>query len=437
MADPIRKEALGVLCESDSMSRESVDDAIRRHPEWSALDRAFYTALVETTLDWLVTIDAVIAAYSKTRIRKLHPVVRCAIELALAQILYMDRVPDHAACDESVKLVRKSGQTRYAGFVNGIIRNVIRERDALRARIQIDGRPVRLMRTDDGGWKVTDRRDMEYERLCNLSLAYSYPYWIVRHFETSYGDAEGILKGLRSQRRIHALVRTPGNFTTVEVEDPEEFIRSEEFHNGEYYIMDLSSMMPVYAAGHDENGNRDEEGFADRAEVLDLCASPGGKSVEAAILYDASVTSCDVSPRKTQRIQENVRRMHLESNISVQVNDATVFNPAFADRYDVVIADVPCSGLGVSGRKPDIRRHITEEGMSELADIQKRIIDNATGYVKKGGTLIYSTCTLNPAENEDQVRDLTARHPEFSIRASQTIYPDPSHDGFYYAILRR
>lgn len=429
MADQIRKAALQAVSDRDTLSGTKCDEILASHQEWDERDRSFFTALVETTLENLFTIDAVIAAYSKTRIRKLASEVLGAIEIALSQILFMDRVPDHAACDESVRLVKKTGSFRYSGFANGIIRNVIRDKSSLSARvIAADGHSVRLVRSEDGRWKVIDSRDTRYEEVCATALRYSYPCWIVEHFMRSYGGAVQILEGLTTRGKAHALVNTPGRFVTKEITDPEKLVRSDEFRDGRYYIMNLSSMQPVYSAA---------DFFPEKATTLDLCAAPGGKSIEAAILYDAHITACDVSEHKTAKIKENVSRMHLENNITVVKNDATVHNPAFDAKYDVVIADVPCSGLGVSGRKPDIRLHITPQSMDDLSHIQGQITDNASCYVKQGGTLIYSTCTLNPAENEEQVRAFVGRHNDFILKRSETIFPDGSHDGFYYAVLQK
>ena len=178
-------------------------------------------------------------------------------------------------------------------------------------------------------------------------------------------------------------------------------------------------------------------GLRPGSAVLDLCASPGGKSVAAAVLYRARVTSCDVSTQKTARIRENVQRLSLGDQITVTENDASAFRPDWADRFDAVIADCPCSGLGVSGRKPEIRLRLKPEDFTELASLQKQILENAARYVKSGGTLIYSTCTLDPQENEEQVAGFLKNHSDFSQIKQQTIIPDARHDGFFYSILHK
>lgn len=446
MEDTVRKEAFYTLLDSGEYSSEEIDASLYRHQEWGSRDRSFYTALVETTLENQTTIDAIISAYSKTRLAKIRPVVRVAAEVALAQIFFMDRVPDSAACNESVKLVKAGGEGRYTGFTNGLIRNIIRNKEHIEARVVIGNVSVRLAHTDNG-WKVTDPRLASYEHILDLSLTYSYPVRLVEHFEKSYGSAEQILKGLRAPRKTTALSKIPADELieklsaegitahalddhAVVFEEGTHPAKTKEFHDGLFYIMDLSSMQPVYQTG--QAGN-----FPDNAKVLDLCASPGGKSIEAAVLCDAHVTSCDISDSKTSRIQENIDRIDLSDRIQVMKNDATEYNPDFEGKYDVVIADVPCSALGVSGRKPDIRQRVTQQSMQDLAAIQRQILDNAAKYVKPGGTIIYSTCTLDPIENEQQVSAFLTASTEFTSVRQETIYPDEDHDGFFYAILSK
>lgn len=403
---------------------------------WDERDRAFYTALVETELSHQVTIDAVIAAYSSTRLKKLDKKVLSAVRLAAAQVFYMDRVPDSAACNEAVKLVKSGRTSRYCGFTNALIRQIIREKDSPEARVVCGSVSVRLRR-ENGSWKVTDEKYRKYEKLLSKSLTYSYPLWIVSFFEKNYPGVP-VLEGLCRKRRISALAavspdqingaRSYGikDLPAVFFGDGTYPALSEEFKAGDFYIMDLSSMQPVAAAGLNEG-----------IKVLDLCASPGGKSIEAALLGNASVLSCDVSELKVARIRENVERMHLGTRISVQVNDASKFNRDFENRFDAVIADCPCSGLGVSGRKPEIRLRLAEGDLASLTSLQEKILGNAARYVKPGGTLIYSTCTLNPGENEGQTDHFLHVHPDFTLKDEKTIYPDEDHDGFFYAIMAR
>ncbi|MDD6551549.1 MAG: transcription antitermination factor NusB [Lachnospiraceae bacterium] len=438
MADLIRKAAFETLAASDEHPSVLVKRTLDEHQEWDHRDGAFYTALVETEVAHQTTIDAIIAAYSKTRLKKLDTKVLAAVRLALAQIFFLEKVPDSAACNESVNILKASGHGKYAGFANGLIRHIIREKNSPQARVVSDNTSVRLKYVN-GHWQVTDQKQKAYQSLLDRSLRYSYPYWIVEFLYRNY-SGEPVLEGLTAKRQITAVSKVPPEKIDLECKgeqitdgvygltfpvgtNPAESV---SFRDGQFYIMDMSSMQPLINAGLEKG-----------VKALDLCASPGGKSVMAAWLYDAEVTSCDVSEAKTARIKENVHRLQLGDQITVAENDACIYNDKWESAFDAVIADCPCSGLGVSGRKPEIRLRLKSEDFTELAGIQKQILENAARYVKPGGTLIYSTCTLDPLENEDQVTGFLSRHSDFSLAKQQTIIPDDRHDGFFYSILQK
>lgn len=458
MADIIRKNALETLSHMGEHPSAEVKRTLKEHSEWSHRDGAFYAALVETAVGHLVTIDAVIAAYSSVRLKKLNTVVLASLRLALAQIIFMDKVPDSAATNEAVNLLKAEGAGKFSGFVNGILRHIIREKNQLMARIVLDNTSVKLKHIN-GHLQVCDRKQESYQEVCDKALRFSYPVWIVKFFEKAY-PGKPILEGLASKRHITAISKVSAEKINAETKNTSK-ISSEEinsansdvsqictgeeiadgiylltfpdgvnpaelsaFKQGLFYIMDNSSMQPLLNARLKKD-----------SRVLDLCASPGGKSVCAAWLYDAQITSCDISKEKTNRIKENVQRLDLYDKISVSENDACIFNPDWKEKFDAVIADCPCSGLGVSGRKPEIRLRLKPDDFTELSEIQKRILENAARYLKAGGTLIYSTCTLDPAENEEQVDAFLKAHSEFSLVKQQTIFPDESHDGFFYCIM--
>lgn len=442
MADIIRKNALETLVQMGEHPSVEVKRTLEQHPEWNHRDGAFYAALVETAVSHLVTIDAVIAAYSSVRLKKLNSVVLASLRLALAQILFMDRVPDSAATNEAVNLLKAERAGKFSGFVNGILRHIIREKNQLSARIVPGNTSVKL-KYINGHWKVCDKKQTSYQSVCDKALRFSYPVWIVEFFEKSY-PGKPILEGLSSKRQITAISTISAEEINAEassqicagekITDGIYLLTFSEgvnpaglkaFNDGLFYIMDRSSMEPLRNVSLKIGGR-----------VLDLCASPGGKSVCAAWLYASKVISCDISKEKTLRIKENMQRLDLYDKISVSENDACAFNPEWTGKYDAVIADCPCSGLGVSGRKPEIRLRLKPEDFKELSEIQKQILENAARYLKPYGTLIYSTCTLDPAENEEQIDAFLKVHPEFSLVKQQTIFPDESNDGFFYSILK-
>ena len=195
-----------------------------------------------------------------------------------------------------------------------------------------------------------------------------------------------------------------------------------------FNVQDVSSCKAVLALG-----------IRPGESVLDCCSAPGGKAVLASELAgpDGKVTSCDVSEAKTDLIRENIERLNCK-NIDVQVRDATVHIAEEECKYDNVILDVPCSGLGVIGKKRDIKYNLTSESLGSLTELQRKIIDSCVSYVKKGGKLMYSTCTMRRAENEEQVLYIKDNYGFDVIEGPVQLLPDGSgQDGFFYCILRR
>lgn len=363
-------------------------------------EKAFIKRLAEGTVERQLELDYYLDAFSSVPVRKMKPLIRCLLRMSVYQLLYMESVPDSAVCNEACKLAEKRRFRNLRGFVNGVLRNIAREKEAL---------------------PLPDK-DKEPERY--FSVKYSVPEWIVRLWVDEYGReiTETLLRGLL---QIHPVsLRFAGRLGEEErqslLEKMEKcgvqwkqspylsYLYTLEkcpgvgslpgFAEGSFTVQDVSSALAVEAAGI-QTGDF----------VLDVCAAPGGKTMLAAERA-GSVLARDISEEKTALIEENVARMGLE-NVQVQVQDATVFTPEYAGKADVLLLDVPCSGLGVMGKKRDIKYHVSREGMQSLSELQRQILDTSWSYVRPGGTLVYSTCTINAAENEEMVRYLTTRFP--------------------------
>ncbi len=353
-------------------------------------DQSFLKRLIEGTIERRITIDHVLDLYSTTPVRRMKKEVRVILRMGVYQLLYMDGVPDHAAVSESVRLIRKTPLRGLSGFVNGVLRSVERGRD-------------------DIAWPDKEKDEIKY-----LSVYYSCPEWIVTKLinEQGYENALSLLKlsiavrpvtarvNLSRATRDEALSKCKGTASdicdcAVTIDDRDNIAGISAFTEGLICIQDISSMLVCLAARIKEDD-----------EVLDLCAAPGGKSLHAAdMAVHGKVTACDVSEKKRALIEENIKRCHF-TNITTRVSDATVFDAALKESADVVIADVPCSGLGVMGRKNDIKYNLTQDAITELAQLHKKILKNAASYVRCGGTLMFSTCTCSLAENQENVQFL-------------------------------
>lgn len=311
----------------------------------------------------------------------------------------MDKIPDSAICDEAVKLIKKTALRNLSGFVNGILRNIARNRD----NISINSKSVR----------------------------YSVPEWLLKLLEDTVGEdrAEGFLEYCLDEHGVS--VRKCGTDDILVLKDPGHLTDLEEWKNGSIIVQDLSSSLPVKLAGIKEGDT-----------VLDVCASPGGKSIQASEKVGSSgmVIACDLSENKINRIKDNLLRLKRD-NIITEIQDATIRNEKYLETADIVLADCPCSGIGTISKKPEIKNRLKSDDCKALAEIQRKILDNVCDYVKPSGKLVYSTCTLDHYENEDNLRYFLNKHDEFTLENEQIMVPqkneDIPFDGFYIAVMKK
>lgn len=391
-------------------------------------ERAFITRVVNGTLERMIELDHIIHSFSKVKVNKMKPVIRMILRSGVYQIKYMDAVPDSAVCNESVKLAGKRGFTGLKGFVNGVLRNVSRNL----ARVEYPSREK-----DPEGY---------------LSIRYSLPAWLAAQWISEYGleKAEEIGEGFFAERPL--CVRC--NTSRISREELAERLRREgvevtpdeevpcalwlqgydhvaglpEFREGLFYVQDLSSMRVVLWADPKEGD-----------QVLDVCAAPGGKAIHVAEMLRGTgmVEARDLTDYKIGLLEENIRRAGL-ANIRAVKWDATLLDPEKEEKMDIVLADLPCSGLGVLGKKPDLRYKMTPEKEEELVRLQQKILSVVQTYVKPGGTLVYSTCTIHRAENEENTRWFLENHPKFRLKKERQLLPGADRgDGFYIAVMEK
>lgn len=422
-------ELLLEILEQKKYSHLVMKQVLDKYAYLDKKDRAFIKRIGEGTIENLIQIDYVINLFSKTKVEKMKPVIRTILRMSVYQILFMESVPDSAACNEGVKLAVRKGFHTLKGFVNGVLRNISRNKE--------------IIVYPDKNKSLSDY----------LSVTYSMPVWIVKMWISLYGEevTENMLKGLLEERpvTVRVLEELSEDEKQAWIDQVKEAgiqinpcnklayayhlsnINSVRevpgFLEGKFMVQDIGSMFVVEMA-HIKEGDT----------ILDVCAAPGGKSLHAAskLKGNGIVEARDVSEYKTGLILENVKRLGYE-NVSVKVWDATKTDETWIEKADVVIADLPCSGLGVIGRKADIKYRIKPEDIFEIAILQKKILKTISAYVKKGGTLIYSTCTISKEENEEN-RDYIIKELSFTLEEEKQLLPgiEPS-DGFYMARFTR
>ena len=391
------------IMEEGSYCHLVIRSVLQKYNYRDSRDKAFLKRLVEGTVERCIQIDYVLDQFSKVPVTKMKPFIRNLLRSSVYQLLFMDSVPDRAVCNEAVKLAGKRGFRQLSGFVNGVLRNIARKKEQIRFP------------------------EEEKDLVKALSVKFSMPAWLVEKFLEEQGEE-------KTRRMLEAFLKTkPVTVRLKEdlsVSEKEKLISGMEkagckteqhpylpyayciegaegmaslpgFQEGLFQVQDVSSMLVCECAGIQE-GDR----------ILDLCAAPGGKSIHAAQKLKGTglVVSRDISEEKTALIRENQQRMKIQ-NMEVSEGDARIFCEKDKEAYDVVLADLPCSGLGIMGKKPDIRYHAEKEGLEDLKALQREILKNAASYVKPGGILLYSTCTINRGENEENAVWLTRQFP--------------------------
>lgn len=348
-------------------------------------DKSFANELIYGTIKWRLRLDYVLNHFSNTPIKKMKPFVRNLMRMSVYQLLFLDKVPASAAINEAVKVMHKRKMSNLTGFVNGVLRNIER-----------------------------NKTEITYP---NLSTYYSIPEWIVERWVKSYGEdetkaiCESLSKRARVSIRINTLKTTKENlyklFESEGIEVIEEGFLPESlyvhvpggihhslsFKEGLWTVQDESAML----VGHIVAPQKGDM-------ILDVCSAPGGKTTHLAELMqnEGHIIAADVHEHKINLIKKNAQRLGT-SIVQGTLQDGMVKNDAWEQHFDKILLDAPCSGLGIMKRKPDIRYAKDETAIRDINNIQRKLLKNAISYLKKGGILVYSTCTLTREENQDMV----------------------------------
>ena len=417
-------EALRRMRRAGAFSSDAVD-AVARETALEPREAAFCTRIVRETLQNIYFIDYFLNIWSNTPTKRLEPAVLDILRISAAQLMFMDRVPPSAAVNEGVKLCKKAGCSRASGLVNSVLRRVAEHRD-------------RLPELPGAG-------TAEY-----LATRYSHELWQVRELiaRRGYEGAEAVLAANNTEPPLTVQTNSlrctaqelrekfeEQGFEAVTGLSEGEFILKNAgradllpgFADGLFYVQDSAAKLAVLASGARPG-----------MKVLDCCAAPGGKSFGAAILMEdrGEMISCDLQEKKLRRIDEGAKRLGLGC-ISTRAMDARRPKPELLGNMDVVIADAPCSGLGVIRKKPEIRFK-SEAELAALPGIQLDILRGASRCVRPGGTLLYSTCTTRKCENEDVIAAFLSENADFTASEQRTLWPDTDGtDGFFICRLER
>ena len=425
-------QALSGLERSGSDSGTLVD-SISRLPEMDRRDKALAVRIVLGCLQKRILLNAILSRYSDTAVEKLDRNVWILLQTALYQIVFLDRVPNHAAVDETVRLAHHAAP-RAVSFVNAVLRRAAAESLTPDSATELFGEDLAVRFSVEpwfaeyliGSFGRTFAQ--EFLRACDAIPRICLQ---VNRLKISFEEYLGLLK----EKEIAYEPAVPGKSVYVDSGDVREL---PGYAEGLFYVQDPAAASCAEIAGI-MPGNR----------VLDACSAPGGKSFSAALAMGGkgSILAADISKKKIDRIRENADRLGV-IDLECRAADAKRYDPELDSVFDVVLADVPCSGFGVIGKKPEIR-YKTRQEIEGLPSIQLSILKNVSRYVRPGGTLLYSTCTILREENEQVVERFLNAHPEYhpedfridsfeSRNGMFTFWPQlHGTDGFFAARLRR
>ena len=440
--DKARETAMKVLYavhENGAYANVALTEALRK-ARLGDLERRLATELVYGAVKAGDTLDWMIRQYTKRPLRKMAPYVRAVLRLGMFQLFFLDKIPPSAVCNEATELMKKYGHVGTSRFVNAILRTAAREPDKVRI--------------------VEGKDEAEY-----LALAMQHPVWLIRRWLRAFGreeterlcafdNAPAVLSiranSLRTTRdALMERLREEGAEVRPSAWAPEGVLcdahgamdASRPLRDGWFQVQDESSMQVAHVVAPKPG-----------EFVLDMCSAPGGKTTHLAERMEnqGKIVALDIYDAKLARVAENAKRLGI-SIIETRRLDAREAGNLFQGKADRVLLDAPCSGLGVLRRRPDARWRKAEEEIGRLPELQRELLESAARAVRRGGVVVYSTCTIEPAENEHLVRSFLAAHEEFiqekagaylPLRPSECdmvqFYPQRDNiDGFFIARLRR
>ncbi|KAF0121116.1 MAG: 16S rRNA (cytosine967-C5)-methyltransferase [bacterium] len=390
----------------------SLNTALRKSDFLTPLDRAFITELVYGSLRWRGRIDWVISRFSKITAKKLDPWILNIMRLGVYQLLFLTKVPPFAAVNESVKLAEIYGGKGKTGFVNANLRAVERE------------------------WDKVEYPDIERDPGFHISVVYSHPLWMVKRWLKYYGIEATInfcqsnnetppvtirtntLKVSRQElfnslkKDVNEISLTQCSPEGIQIRGASDITALPPFDRGWFQVQDEASQLMAHIIAP-KPGER----------VLDACSAPGGKTAHIAQLMEngGEIFALDINSSRLTLIEENCKRLGI-TNVKVFNQDAS-FPLGFSGKFNRILVDAPCSGMGVLRRNPDSKWKRSEEGIVPLKRLQLSILNNLADYLKEDGVMVYSTCTVTPEENEEVIDDFLAGNPEFVLDSISDVLP--------------
>lgn len=388
------------------------------------LDKALASEIVYGVLTWKITIDEIIKMHSSIKMQKISPWILNILRIGIYQIVFLDKIPESAAVNESVKLAKKYGHEMSAKFVNAILRKIDKnEMDKL-----LEYLSTKALLEDE-----------------IISIVTSHPLWLVDELLKEY-DKKFVTE-LLNANNIKPDITIRANLLKTSRDDLFNLLRLKRVDCRKGNLQDSIKVKKLTDFGTQLYTVQDEAAQLaclkldpkPGEKILDACSAPGGKTTYIAQLMEnkGRVDAWDIHPHRVRLVEEAAKTLGIDI-IKANVKNATEYTTAFNGHYDRILLDVPCTGIGVIRKKPDIKWTRKVEDIDEMAEIQAQILDTCSEYLRTGGRLVYSTCTVFKRENEEQIERFLMKHTEYKLLEKINLYPHINDtDGFFIAVLQR
>ncbi len=430
MIDKTREIALKILYKIDkekAYSNIALNEEIKENrKKLEEKDIGLISEIVYGVTTWRLTIDEIIKKYSKIKIKKISPWILNILRMGIYQIIFLDKIPKSAAVNESVNLAKRYGHSSSSNFVNAILRKV--EKSDYKEFFQIDDNIEKISKTTSMPiWIIEEllkNNNIEtVEQICKNSNLKPKITIRINNLKTNKKEIEQKLKGKNIE------------YKETEYEDFLIFEKIKNVENLDLFKEGLFTIQDI-SAGQTAKILNPQKG----EYILDACAAPGGKTTYMAEIMEneGQILAWDIYEHRTKLIEENAKRLGIEI-IKTEVKDASIYNEKLKEKFDKILLDVPCLGIGVIKRKPDIKWQRNIEDIKEITNIQVKILENCSRYLKKGGELVYSTCSILKQENENTIFNFLKENDTFDIveNSMTNILPDNEKDGFFICKLKK
>lgn len=432
----IRKIAVNILTELEDKNSNSTNLLNKNSKNLKELDSKFLREMVYGTLENRIYIDFMLKKLINSKLSKVNINILNILRISIYQMVFMDKIPEFAVINESVNLAKTFKLNKLTGFVNGVLRNFLRDREEIQ-KIEVNNKNDFLSIKYSVNRELVDVivKDYGFEKAeIIFENSIGKPHFCIRFssFEKSKEEIEILL-----EKEGFNLIKSNIAKDAYYVENPTNILNTKFFKNGDFTVQDIGSILASEVLNPRENST-----------VLDICSAPGGKTAHIGFLMNntGSILANDIAENKLKKIEENLKRLNIK-NVETISFDAYDFKGELKEKFDFILCDLICSGSGIIDRKPEIKLYRNIEEIRNIIQIQRKIFENAVKYLKVGGSIVYSTCSILKCENEENIKYFVEENPNLKLKKINfkgenldyiNLFPIKNqHNGFFIAKLTK